>query len=96
MTSCRVELRVDSHDGKKNDELYDSLLEDREAIHQALGTSLEWIKNPAHRTNRIYWEPEGGCGYRSPTEEQQPGYIVLVEAACRFHKVLMPYVERLI
>ena len=96
MTSCRVELRVESNDGKKNDQLYDSLLEHREAIDEALGTSLEWIKNPAHRMNRIYWEPEGACGYRSPAEEQQPGYNVLVEAACRFHEVLMPHVERLI
>lgn len=96
MNSCRVELRMESNDGEKNDKLYDSLVEHRDAIHKALGTSLEWIKNPAHRVNRIYWEPEGACGYRSPAEEQQPGYNVLVEAACRFHEVLMPHVERLI
>lgn len=96
MTSCRVELRVDSYDAEKNDELYDSLFEEREAIHRALGTSLEWIKNPAHRMNRIYWEPEGACGYRSPAGEQRLGYRVLVEVACRFHEVLMPHVERLV
>lgn len=96
MASCRVELRVDSNDGEKNDELYDSLFEEREAIHKALGTSLEWIKNPAHRINRIYWEPDGACGYRTPPHEREAGYEVLVDAAHRFHDTLMPYVERLI
>jgi len=96
MTLCRVELRVDSIDGNKNDELFDSLLGDREAIHQTLGSDLEWIRNPAHRVNRIYWEPEGACGYRTPAHKRQAGYNVLVEAAHRFHDTLMPYVERLI
>lgn len=96
MNSCRVELRVESNDGERNDRLYDSLFVDREAIHQTLGTTLEWIKNPAHRVNRIYWEPEGACGYRTAAHERQAGYQVLVDAAYRFQQTLMPYVESLI
>ena len=96
MNSCRVELRVESNDGEKNDELYDSLFEDREAIQQTLGTTLEWIRNPAHRVNRIYWEPAGVVGYRTPAHERQDGYEALVDAAHRFHRTLMPYVEGLI
>ena len=96
MNSCRVELRVESYDGDKNDQLYDSLFEDRERIHQTLGTTLEWIKNPDHRVNRIYWEPEGACGYRTPAHKRPAGYEVLVDTAHRFHETLMPYVERLI
>ena len=95
MNSCRVELRVGSNDCEKNDELYDTLVQDREAIHRALGTTVQWIKNPAHCVNRIFWEPEGACGYRTPAHQRQAGYEVLVDAAHRFHKTLMPYVERL-
>ncbi|MDE0376712.1 MAG: DUF4268 domain-containing protein [bacterium] len=96
LKSCRVELRVESYDGAKNDQLYDSLLEHRETIHQALGTNLEWIQNPDHRVNRIYWEPEGACGYRTPAHEREAGYKALVDAAHRFHETLMPYVKDLI
>ena len=96
MNSCRVELRVGSNDGERNDQLYDALLEDRDAIHETLGTTLEWIKNPAHQLNRIYWEPPGACGYRTPAPEQQTGFEVLVRTAHRFHETLMPYVERLV
>ena len=79
---------MESNDGEKNDQLYDSLFVDREAIHQTLGTALEWIKNPAHRVNRIYWEPEGACGYRTPAHERQAGYEVLADAAYRFQQTL--------
>jgi len=57
---------------------------------------LEWVKNPAHRVNRVYWEPEGACGYRTPAREQQAGYEVLADAAVLFYETLMPRVERLI
>lgn len=58
--------------------------------------SLEWVKDPRHRVNRINWEPDGACGYRSPPEEREAGYRVLADAMYRFHDVFMPHIEDLL
>ena len=58
--------------------------------------SLEWVKDPRHRVNRIIWEPDGACGYRSPPEEREAGYRVLADAMYRFHDVFMPHIEELL
>ena len=96
MNSCRVQLRIESGDGEQNDELYEAIAADREAIHDALGAKLVWENNPKVRSCRIYRVPEGACGYRSRAHEQQSGYEVLSDAMYRFHETLMPYVERVI
>ena len=96
MHSCRVQLRIESGDGEQNDELYEAIAADREAIHDSLGTKLVWENNPKVRSCRIYGVPEGACGYRSPAHERETGYEVLADAMYRFHETLMLYVERLI
>ena len=96
MDSCRVELWMDSSDREKNDELFNAIAQEREAIHQALGATLVWENKPKVRSSRIYRFPEGACGYRSPAHEWQSGYQVLADAMYRFHETLMPYVEPLI
>lgn len=92
---CRVELYMDTRDKKENDRLFDELASEREAIHRNLGSTLEWINKPGVRSNKVYWEPEGARGYRSPSHEREAGYQALAEAMYRFHKTMMPYVEPL-
>ena len=94
--SCRVELWMDSSDRDRNVELFDAIAEEREAIHEAIGGTLEWVNDPKYRSNRIYWVPEGACGYRTPMEQRQAGYEALADAMYRFHQTLMPHVELLV
>ncbi len=96
VNSCRVELQIYSSDGDRNNELFDALHAERDAIQEGLGTEVEWINDPRHQTNRIVWVPEGACGYRSPPEQRQAGYEVLADALYRFYGQLMPRVERLV
>ena len=94
--SSRIGLYIDSTDKDDNDRLFQALREKRDAIHESLEAKLEWTNNARHRANRISWEPEQACGYRSPVDERQTGYEVLADAMYRFHETLTPYVERLI
>lgn len=95
MNSCRVQLRIESGSREQNDELYDRIASDRAAIHDALGTELEWENNPKFRSCRVYWVPEGSCGWRSPPDERTDGYRVLADAMYSFHDTLMRYIEDL-
>ena len=94
--SSRIGLYIDSTDKDDNDRLFRALGEEREAIHESLGAKLEWTNNPRYRANRISWEPDEACGYRSPVDDRRMGYQVLADAMYRFHDTLLPYVERLI
>ena len=94
--SCRVQLRIESGNREQNDRLYNSIARDRDAIQDALDAELEWENKPNLKQSRIYWFPEGACGWDSPAEERSAGYEVLAKAMYRFHKALMPYVEGLI
>ena len=96
MKSSRVELRIGGSDREENDRLHDALIERRDAISSQLDAHLEWIKNPTYRVNRIYWEPDRACGYRSPLEEHEAGYQVLAHAMYRFRDVFMPHIEELL
>lgn len=58
--------------------------------------SLEWVKDPRHRVNRINWQPDGACGYRSLPEEREAGYQVLADAMYRFQDAFMPHIEDLL
>lgn len=58
--------------------------------------ALEWVKDPRHNVNRINWEPDGACGYRSQPEEREAGYQVLADAMYRFHDAFMPHIEDLL
>ena len=94
--SCEVELRMDTSDRGTNNKLFGAISAERESIHHALGADLVWVNDPRYRSARIFWQPEGACGYRSPLSERQSGYEVLANAMYRFYKTLLPYVERLI
>ncbi len=94
--SSRIGLYIDSTDKDDNDRLFEALGEEREAIHKSLGAKLEWINKPQYRANRVSWEPDGACGYRSPAHERKAGYEVLADAMYRFHETLMPHIERLV
>lgn len=91
--SCRVQLRIESGDQEQNDELYDSIASDRDAIQDALGTELVWENKPNLQSSRIYWFPQGACGWRSAPDEREDGYEVLADAMYRFHDTLMPYIR---
>ncbi len=94
--NSRVQLRIASNDRDRNDDLFNKLKEDIEAIHEALGGVLEWDNDLRFQTNRIYWVPEGACGYHTPADERQDGYQVLADAMYRFHDEFMPRVEGLL
>ncbi|MXZ69793.1 MAG: DUF4268 domain-containing protein [Acidimicrobiia bacterium] len=94
--SCRVQLRIESGNQEQNDELYDSLASHRDVIQDALDTELVWENKPNLQSSRIYWFPEGACGWRSPADEREAGYEVLADAMTRFHDTLMPYLKDLI
>ena len=94
--SCRVQLRIESGNREQNDELYNSIASDREAIQDALDAELEWENKPNLQSSRIYWFPKGTCGWRSPADERSAGYRVLADAMYEFHEALMPYVEGLV
>ena len=94
--SCRVQLRIESGNREQNDELYDSIASDRDAIEDALDTELVWENKPKLRSSRIYWFPEGACGWRSPADEREAGYEALADAMYRFHNTLMPYLKDLV
>ncbi len=91
--SCRVQLRIDSGNREQNDELYDAIASDRDAIEDALDTELVWENKPNLQSSRIYWFPEGACGWRSLPDEREAGYEVLAKAMYRFHNTLMPYIR---
>ncbi len=93
---CRVELYMDTGDKEENDRLFDELAADQEEIDRELGIALEWLNKPGVRSSKVYWEPEGVGGYRSPSQERQAGHKVLADAIYRFHGILIPYVERLV
>ena len=94
--TCRVELWWDSNDHDRNVEMFEAIAKETEAIHQALGARLEWVNDPKRRSNRIYWVPEGACGYRTPMEQRQAGYEALADAMYSFRDTLMPYIEQLV
>ena len=96
MNFSRLHLAIDTADRETNDELFDALHNERESIHEAIGTTLRWNNDPRYRANYIGWDPDGTCGYRTPVHEREAGYKVLADAMYRFHETLMPYVERLI
>lgn len=89
-------MRIESGDQEQNDDLYDSIASDRDAIEDALRTELVWENKPNLQSSRIYWFPEEACGWRSPPDERESGYEVLADAMTRFHDTLMPYVEDLV
>ena len=65
MNSCRVQLRIESGDGEQNDELYNSIANHREAIHDALDAKLVWENNPKRARGLLV----GGVPAVSPVDE---------------------------
>ena len=86
---------MSASDHDRTNELFDAIHQERDAIEETLGANLQWKNDPRYRSSRIFWSPEGACGYRSPTDERQAGFEVLADAMYRFHDTLIPYVERL-
>lgn len=70
MHSCRLQLAIDASDQEKNSELFNARQDD---IHDAIGTTLSWNKDPKHRASYVGWVPDGTCGYRSPAQELKAG-----------------------
>ena len=95
MNLCRLQLAIDASDQEKNDELFNALQDERDSIHDAMGTTLSWNNDPKYRASYVGWVPDETCGYRSPPHERKAGYEVLADAMYRLHETLMPYVDRL-
>ena len=85
-------LYIDGGDPKANDEIFNQLLKERQAIETAFGDPLEWQPLPGRRSCRVRRSYKG-VGYRDP-EKWADVIPVLVDAMTRLEKAASPYLGK--
>jgi hypothetical protein len=93
MDSARVELFIFTGDAEANKRYFDRLYEHKEAIEQAFGAPLEWLRLYDKRASRIAYSIKKG---RLRDEGTWPELQeAMIDAMIRLEKALAPHIRSL-
>ena len=92
MKAARVELYIDTGDAVQNEQIFDQLFSQREAVEEKFGGPLHWERLEGRRASRIHHPIE--IGGLNDVERWPEIQEAMIDAMVRLHTAFAPTISQ--